>query len=394
MKRILVVENGAGFGGALTSLGTLLSALDPSQYEVHLLTSYEQGLIQEGGAVKRVSVIPRRRRYGSDSVLERGLRPFFGRRAGNAAFVIDHLTTGRDYARAVARYVREYAIDLVQGNNGILINDAAILAARRAGVPCLIHSRDCEYPGRVTGWLAKGVGKVMAVSGHVADSLRVLGLNDTSIGLIPEGLDAEAFAGQADPRAFRARHGLPEGMPLVGMVACLVGWKGQDVFLDACAEALPRTGAGAVVVGGEPDRSGVRLAALKARVRTLGLEGRVWCIGHETDVASAMAACEVVVHASTYPEPFGRVLLETMAVGRPVIATDAGGPREVVSSGVDGLLVPPKDAGAMGRAMAELLGDEAMRERLGRAGWAKVREKYGIAAHAARMVAAWEDLGV
>lgn len=388
-KRVLVVENGAGFGGALTSLASLLSGLDPAAWEVHCLTAYPQDCIRTGGAVFHVGVLPRRRRYGPVSTLEPALRPLLGSRAGNVAFVVDHLTTGRAFAAAVAEYVARHAVDLVVGNNGLLINDAVILGAGRAGVACLVHSRGPEYPGRTTGWLARKTAGVVAVSGYVADTVRAVGVPDGRISLAPEGLDADRFAAGADGAAFRDRHGLPAELPLVGLVACLAGWKGHETFLDACAAALANAKAGAVVVGGDPDGSGARLAFLRERVRELGLSGRVWCVGHEADVASAMAACQVVVHASVSPEPFGRVLLEAMALGRPVVATDAGGPREVVSAGVDGLLVPPGDARAMAQAMARLLDDVDLRSRLGRSGHHKVREHYGIARHVSLVTEAW-----
>ena len=392
-RRVLIVENGAGFGGALTSLASLLSGLDAADWDVHCLTAYPQDHIRPGGAVGQVGVLPRQRRYGPVSALEPALRPIFGRRAGNAAFAVDHLTTGRTYAKAVAGYIRRHGINLVVGNNGVLINDAVILGAGRAGVPCLIHARGPEYPGRLTGWLARRTAGIMAVSGYVADTVRKAGVPDRRIALLPEGLDADGFAAGADPEAFRARHDLPQDLPLVGLVACLAGWKGHDIFLDACAAALPEVGAGAVLVGGDPGGAVTRLVVLRERVRALGLSGRVWCVGHEADVASAMAACAVVVHASTSPEPFGRVLLEAMALGRPVVATDDGGPREVVTPDVDGLLVPPSDAPALARAMIRLLGDEDLRQRLGRAGWRKVREHYGIAGHVARATAEWARHG-
>lgn len=392
MKRVLIVENGAGFGGALTSLADFVVGVDAGEWEIHCLAGYPQSLITTGGAVRRVEALPRQRRYGPASSLEPRLGRFLGRRAGNVAFVLDRLTTGRTYARAVAAYVRRHGIDLVQGNNGVLINDAVLRGAGLAGVPCLIHTRSFEHQGRLTAWLARGADGFLAVSGAVADSLLALGVDRRRVSLVPEGLDADGFAAKADAAAFRARHGLPPDRPLVGLVACLAGWKGQDVFVDACAQALPGAGAGAIIVGGDPDGSGSRLAALRRRVRAMGLEDSIQCLGHEHDVASAMAACSVVVHASTRPEPFGRVLLEAMALGRPVIATDAGGPSEVVDPERDGLLAPPNDVPALAAAMARLLADPALRHSLGQAGWNKVRRRYGVNMFRSRITAVWEKI--
>ena len=388
--RVLVVENGAGFGGALTSLASLLAGLDPADWEVHCLTSYPQQCIKAGGAVARIGVLPRQRRYGPASGLEKALRQFAGRCAGPIAFAVDHATTGRGFAASVAAYAGCEAIDLIVGNNGLLINDAVLLGAQKAGRPCLVHVRSPEYPGRLTAWLARKAAGAVAVSDYVAGSVRAVGMPEDRIAVVPEGLDAQAFAAGADPKAFRIRHGLPPDLPLVGLVACLAGWKGHETFIKACSRFIGRVEAGAVVVGGDPDGSGIRLAALRERVRALGLGQRVWCLGHEPDVASAMAACTVVVHASTSPEPFGRVLLEAMALEKPLVATDAGGPREVVEPEVDGLLVPPGDATALAQAVVRLLGDAGLRERLGRAGQAKLLGRYSLEAHAAAVAAVWE----
>jgi len=391
MKRILIVENGAGFGGALTSLAALLERLDPTRFEVHLFSSYPQKIITARGAVRRVGVWERKRLYGPQSRLESSLRPIFRQRAGNVSFLADHLSTGRAFAKKAAAYARVNRIDLIQGNNGILINDAVILGAARAKLPCVIHARSGEYPGRVGAWLALRVARVLAVSNYVADTVQKLGVPDERIALVAEGLDAPRFAKSADARAFRARYGIPDDCPVIGMVACLVGWKGHEVFLRACADVLPRFNAKSVIVGGEPDGSGRYLAKLRAMARDLGLGDRVVFTGHEPGVASAMAACQVVVHASTSPEPFGRVLLEAMAVGRPVVAAKAGGAAEVVEHGQDGLLVAPGNVSELAGAMRLLLGDAPLRTRLGRAGREKVG-RYSIVNHTAKVEAVWENL--
>jgi len=391
MKRILIVENGAGFGGALTSLASLLERLDPARFEVHLFSSYPQKIITAGGAVRRVGVWERKRLYGLGSRLELALRPIFRQRAGNASFLADHLSTGRMFAKKTAAYARVNHIDLIQGNNGILINDAVILGAARAKLPCVIHARSGEYPGRVGAWLAARVARVLAVSNYVADTVRKLGVLGERIALAPEGLDAPRFAKSADAQAFRTRYGLSDDCPVIGMVACLVGWKGHEVFLRACADVLPRFNAKSVIVGGEPDGSGRYLAKLRTMARDLGLGERVVFTGHEPDVAQALAACQVVVHASTSPEPFGRVLLEAMAVGRPVVAARAGGAAEVVEHGRDGLLVAPGNVGELARAMRLLLEDAPLRTSLGRAGREKVG-RYSIENHAARVEAVWDAL--
>jgi len=158
-----------------------------------------------------------------------------------------------------------------------------------------------------------------------------------------------------------------EGSPVVGIVGRLERWKSQDVFLRSAAQvAQERPDVRFVVVGGAVlGWEGSYPAELEALARDLpGLAGRVHFAGHQEDVYPWFDALDVVVHAS-YGEPFGLVLVEAMALGRPLVATAAGGPVEIVEDGVSGLLVPPGGPGAMARAVLRLLSDPGLAARLG-----------------------------
>ncbi len=107
---------------------------------------------------------------------------------------------------------------------------------------------------------------------------------------------------------------------------------------------------------------------LHALAGELGVADRVEFRGFRDDVRAELAELDVLVHASTTPEPFGQVVLEGMAAGLPVVAAAAGGRAEIVTDGVDGLLVAPGDAAALAAALTRLAADPQLRERLGAAG--------------------------
>lgn len=392
MKRILVVENGAGFGGALTSLGSFLNAVSPGKYEFHLLTSYPQENICPGGAVKVVEVLERHKLYGEKAPFETAIRPLFGKRAGNVAFLIDHLTTGWRYAAKIARYIREHKIDLVHANNGTLINDSAIRGARKASVPVVVHVRAPDYVSRVTSYLAEKTDHFLPVSNYVAKSVLALGVPKEKITVVPEGLDAEAFAASADGNRFKKSIGLPIDRPIIGMVGCLVAWKGHRVFIEACARVFKDIDAVAVIVGDTPDGDPVFRLELEALARNLGVKERIWFAGHRSDVADAMAACDVIVHASTEPEPFGRVILEGMALCKVVIATDAGGPAEIIEHGINGLLVNPGAPKAMAERITAVLGDAKFKCLLEDGGHGKVEECYSIDLHSDLILSGYDQV--
>lgn len=139
-----------------------------------------------------------------------------------------------------------------------------------------------------------------------------------------------------------------DGAPLIGMFGRICPWKGQEVFLRAIA-LVP--GANAVVAGGALFGEEEHEHRMKALACELGVADRVTFAGHVDEVVAIMAACDVVAHCSTAPEPFGRVIVESMFAGTPVIASDAGGAREIVTHGVTGQLTPMNDAPALAAAI-------------------------------------------
>jgi len=181
-------------------------------------------------------------------------------------------------------------------------------------------------------------------------------------------------ARKGDGAAVRAELGW-EDNPVVGIVGRLQPWKGQDVFLRAAAlvsQRHPETRyvvAGGAILGWEGDYPG----ELRRLARELGLADRVHFSGHQDDVYPWFDALDVVVHASL-DEPFGLVLVEAMALGKPLVATAAGGPLEIVEDGVSGLLVAPGQADALADAVSRVLDDGQLAARLGGAAELRARD--------------------
>ena len=164
-------------------------------------------------------------------------------------------------------------------------------------------------------------------------------------------------------------------MPTVVLPGRLTSWKGQEVLLKAAAR-LERRDVCVVLVGADQGRRRYsrRLIALAHR---LGIADRVRMVGNCDDMPAAMMLSDVVVHASVEPEAFGRVVIEALAMGRPVIASDLGGPVETVEHGVTGWRVPPGDPDALAAAIDAALGlDDAERAGLAHRARAAVLRAY------------------
>jgi glycosyltransferase involved in cell wall biosynthesis len=238
---------------------------------------------------------------------------------------------------------------------------SAWLAAQRSGAHFVTtyHGTYNEgLPGKrlYNSVMARGE-RVIAISRFIAAHLRARhGTDPTRIRIIPRGVDERLFdpAAVAPDRvaALRAAWGVPEGLPVVMLPGRVTRWKGQGVLVEAMAR-LPGD-AVALLVGDTEARAGFR-DELKARIEALSLADRVRLVGHAEDMPAALLLADVVVHASTDAEAFGRTVIEAQAMARCVVASDLGAPRETVEEGVTGWRVPPGDPVALVSAIGRVL---------------------------------------
>lgn len=210
------------------------------------------------------------------------------------------------------------------------------------------------------------------------DLLTLYGADPLRLRMVPCGFDPQEFAPM--PRdAARAALGLPQGVPILLQLGRMVPRKGVDTAIEALAFAQ-RTARLLVVGGAAPEPDPARepeLARLIAVADKAGVRERVQFVGSRgRDVLKLYyGAADIFVTAPWY-EPFGITPLEAMACARPVVASDVGGLRYTVAQGETGLRVPPRDPAALGAALRALIADPARAEAMGKAGLARVRERF------------------
>jgi len=182
-------------------------------------------------------------------------------------------------------------------------------------------------------------------------------------------VDLEQFRPEVlpSPQEARARLALPRNGPVVGMVGRMQAWKGVHTFIRAFSyirDAHPD--AHGVIVGGkhplEPDYA----EQVDELIRDLGLEASISRVGHQPNVPRWMQAMDVVVHASD-SEPFGMVIIEAMALQKPVVAGASGGPREIIEAGETGLFAPYEDPGRLSTQILKLVDHPKKAREMGRA---------------------------
>ena len=276
---------------------------------------------------------------------------------------------------------------------------SALIAARRLGLPFVTtyHGAYNEgFPGKrlYNSVMARG-DRVIAISHFIADLIRARhGVEEARLRIIPRGVDLRRFdpalVSPARLAALRAAWGVAEGQPIIMLPARVTRWKGQMVLVEAMAQ-LPGD-ALALLVGDAAERPAFQ-AELQARIAGLGLQDRVRLVGHATDMPAALMLADVVVHASTDAEAFGRTVIEAQAMARPVIASDLGAPRETVAEGITGWRTPPGDAAALAAALSRALAmTDSERAALGARARAAVLSGYTTAAMQAATMATYREL--
>nr|WP_246375385.1 glycosyltransferase family 4 protein [Gluconacetobacter takamatsuzukensis] len=308
-------------------------------------------------------------------------------------------------ARRLARVIRERGVHLVHARSRAPGWSAA-LACRMTGVPLVttwhgVYSENVPGKRRYNAVMASG-RRVIAVSAFIARRLaRDYRVGPDRLRVIPRGADTARFdpATVRGPRmqALADQWGLPEGAAIVMLPGRLTRWKGQALLLEALTR-LDAQGGGerpwaCVFVG--PARRRDRFGdSLKQMAQAHpALRGRVFFAGHCADMPAALAMADVVVVPSLEPEPFGRVVVEAQAMGRPVVVAAHGAAMETVVDGQTGLLVPPGDADALAAAigtMLRLTPDEAT--ALGAAARAHVLARYTTQAMQQATLAVYDEI--
>ncbi len=201
-----------------------------------------------------------------------------------------------------------------------------------------------------------------SVRRHVADNI---GVDEQRIDVIPNGVDASAFTGVDRSDARRALL-LDATRPVVGLIGRITEQKGQDDFVEAAlAIAVERPEPLFVMVGFAEDAE--LQQRLRQKIAVFGLSDRIRFLGNRDDMASVYAALDLLVAPSRW-EGFGMMLIEAMAAGRPIVATRVGAIPEIVRDGRTGVLVEPRDAQALARAITGMLDDPQRRIAMGEAG--------------------------
>lgn len=280
------------------------------------------------------------------------------------------------YGRKLAPLLREEKVTCVHTNSLKSALYGAV-AAKSAKLPLIWHIRDHIGPPYLKPIVAKGIRLMSRFlpNGVIANSKSTL----SALELPPDKKTLvvySAFAKAITARDVSANARDDDSFNVV-LVGRLAEWKGQHILLEAARSFLPDKRvkfwlAGDALFGEEEYKS-----RLESTMREYGLDN-VNLLGHVDDIQGLMQRCDLLIHTSITPEPFGQVIIEGMAAGLPVIASNEGGPRETVVPGETGLLIEPGDPAKLEAAIRWMLEHPQERQQMGEKGMERVKKHFVI----------------
>ncbi len=288
----------------------------------------------------------------------------------------------------LARLGTGYDLFYANTQKAFVASALAGLVARR---PVIWHLRDILSPEHFSRSILKLVRHlvrlphvhVIANSHATARALLALGGKGERLVTIHNGIDPRPWAPIDLATLARLRGELRLGdRPTIGVFGRLAEWKGQHILVEALDELEDVQ---ALIVGEALFGEHAYRARLDTVIERSGHADRIHLAGFRADVPALMQLCDIVVHTSIAPEPFGRVIVEAMLAGRPVIAAAAGGAPEIVDDGRSGMLIPPGDPRALAAAIRRLLDEPRLALQLAEAGRQRALERFGLDAALARI---------
>ena len=375
-KRILFIEGAAhgryspdprkNMGGSSVSLFELVTGLDKEKYEASILFYYpslaQEKLTELGCPVFLSPTRPQktRRKKRLSAVFDEEVY------AGIGYYKLFVLKMLKESLR-LSKFFKRTGPDIIHCNMAFTLDLAAVIAARIAAIPCICYVRAFEKLLFIHKVCSPFVSLFICISEAIKQDYLRQGIKEEKLRLVYNGVNLQGF--QVDWATSPK-----EGALTVTQIGRYVDWKGQDVFLKAVPLVLEKArDVQFHLVGDGPEKE-----RLKRLSSTLQIEPYVKFSDMVPNVRPVLFRSDIVVLPSVRPEPFGRVVIEAMAAGKSVIATNMGGPKEIITPPLDGLLVEPGNPELLAEKILSLIEDEETRRKMGKAARKTVERRFNV----------------
>jgi glycosyltransferase involved in cell wall biosynthesis len=354
-------------GGAQEHVFSLVSRMDRDRYDVRVVS------LSHGSSVRRLE------------------------KAGIDVTVIDE-PDDRVAVRALVDQLAHFEPEVIHNHmfRAEVVGTRAALVlgeqgCKRPAIVSTIHSSRirCVEDRQTLRQLTPLTDRLIVVSKAIERKIREEGRYGAPVSLIYNGVDLQRYNHQQPCCTFRDEFGIPEGVPVVGVVARLEAEKGHRTLVDAWPVVLESHPDARLLIVGE----GSERNSLEAQAASLGVSERVVFTGRREDVPAVTAALDIAVLPS-YREAQGLSVLEAMALSRPVVASNVGGIPEMVEDGVSGLLVPPGDCDSLAGAIVRLLSDHPFADTLAKRGHDLVHERFCIELMTSQIETLYDELAL
>lgn len=363
-------------GGSYYSLYYLIRGLDKTRYKPYVIFYGTHDLIQDFQNICKdviIFPIPDKYKLGAwirSKIKYNALHSLLSIPVKFSQKILNGLIFSVYPVFKYYKVLRKLNIDIVHLNNAVWVNHEWILAVKLAGIKCISHQRgieDSRIP-RPSFFYIKLLDAVISVSNAVKTNLEKKGLKCKKSIVIYNALDVKDFVPEKSKEEFCQELGIKDKFPIIGIVGNIRPWKGQEIVLKAVnllKDDFPNLLCLIIGTASANAKDKIYYDNLKKYIEEENLENNVLFTGYRKDMAACINALDIFVHASIEPEPFGRVILEGMALGKPIIATNIGGVPEIIIDGVTGILVPPNDFEAMANAISCFLEKPKLTKTMG-----------------------------
>ncbi|MEJ2405842.1 MAG: glycosyltransferase family 4 protein [Candidatus Thiodiazotropha sp.] len=276
------------------------------------------------------------------------------------------------------KILKQENADILHLNNTFTINYDAILAAKVCGIKVVSHVRGIDKHLRgFAKIMTRFIDRIIVISNAVKDNLRNQGIDDDRKRLIYDGINERRIVSNLRSRYLEKAYSLDDQRVIFGLVGNIKPWKGQRVLLEA-EQLLKRKYANfyCFFVGAVADQQ--YEAEFEAFVERNGLAEHVIFTGYQKNIPDIVNSFDIFVHASIEPEPFGIVILEAMALRKPVIASDIGAPREIIVDKESGRLFDARNPQNLADCLFELIKNPLERNEMGEAGYQRFNKYFTI----------------
>ncbi|WKJ92649.1 glycosyltransferase family 4 protein [Methylomonas montana] len=400
IKKILYVENGIGYGGAIICLRHLVRNLDRTRYLPMVVTGRTGPQYEEIAHEALWKHIPDRHLDTVGLKAKAASIEWLSKRPALRFLVDQIIARADDLCNFLPFFLQllwsawRFKADLIHANNEPLCNRAALLVAKVLGIPSISHVRGDPGGSHSVHWTYSLPDQFISVSHWVANGMRdSLSIPAKKISVVYDGIALDQLDLSADGTLFRQQFNISKDAFAVGLVGLLIPWKGQHVFIDTAKilkTAIPNLKM--LIIGGTPDDCIDYEAELKKRAIDEQLTDTVFFTGHICEMPNAYNGLDIVVSASTSPEPLGTVVIESMAIGCALIVPNHGGGAEMVEHNKTGLHFKSKDAASLAESILTLYKNPKVAQQLGHQAKSKALSIFSIEHHTQQIEKVYQNL--